>query len=106
MNKLQSRKQLLVAESELNRVHLIQEWKAVKEEFGSITQRAKSITSIVSSVAALVAGVAAFRRSRRAQVQGRTSWLKTILSSARLLSEFWLAFRAAGKRRGETASSD
>jgi len=99
MNSLQSRKQLLIAESELNRAQLVEEWVTMAEGVRSVTDRAKSFASIASSAAVLVAGLAAFRRGKRAQAESKPSWLQTILRGAGLISEIWLAFRWLGPGR-------
>ena len=56
MNPLESRKQLLIAESELNRAQLVQEWQVMTGEVRSLTSQARTIGSIASAVATLVAG--------------------------------------------------
>jgi hypothetical protein len=104
MNKLQARKQLLIAESELNRAELVQEWEALADGYRSVTHCAKSFTSVVSSTATLLGGLAALRRRLRDQTDGKSSWLNTILKTASLLSDFWLAFRSPGRSRDETKS--
>ena len=97
MNRLASRKRLLVAESELNRAQLAQEWSAMATGIHSMTDRAKSFSSILSAVAALVAGLAAFRRGQRAPGGAKPSWLQTTLKVAGLVSTFWLAYRARSR---------
>ena len=51
MNPLESRKQLLIAESELNRAQLVQEWQMMAGEVHSLTSQARTISSIASAVA-------------------------------------------------------
>ena len=62
LNPLASRKQLLIAESELNRAQLVQEWRAISGEVHALAIRARTISSIVSVGASLVAGLAAASR--------------------------------------------
>ncbi len=93
LTPLQSRKQLLVAESELNRAQLACDIAALKAHVRTLTDRAKSLGLVVSSVAVLVAGLAAFRRGQRAGTGAKSSWLKTILKGAHLISSFWPASR-------------
>ena len=99
MNPLQSRKQLLLAESELNRAQLAGDMAALTADVRALTGRAKSIGSIASSATALWAGLAAFRRKKSAPAGGKPSWLQTILKGAGLISTLWLAFRP--KERGQ-----
>jgi len=99
MNPLESRKRLLVAESELNRAQLTQEWGAMAAGIRTLTDRAKSFGSIASAVGLLVAGLAAFRRGQRAPADPKLSWLQTILKGAGLVSTIWLAFRPQGRNQ-------
>ena len=96
MNPLESRKQLLIAESELNRAQLGEDLAALAAWVRALTDRAKSFGSIVSSTALLVAALAAFRRGKLVDADAKPSWLRTILKGAGMVSTFWLAFRAKG----------
>jgi hypothetical protein len=94
MNTLAMRKQLLLAESELNRVQLGREMAELRAGIRTLTGRAQSFTSIVSSVAVLVSALATFRRSKSADAGAKPSWPQTILKGAGLISSLWLAFRS------------
>ena len=94
MSSLESRKRLLIAESELNRAQLAGDLTALADGLRALTERAKSFGSILSAAAALVAGLVALRRGKSADT--RTSWLQAILKGAGLISTLWLAFRARG----------
>ncbi len=98
MNSLKSRKQLLIAESELNRAQLAGDLTALADGVRTLTDRAKSFGSIVSSTMVLVAGLAAFRRGKTMDAEGKPSWLQTILKSAGLVSTLWLAFRSGSQK--------
>ena len=91
-NALESRKRLLIAESELNRAQLVWEVAALRAGVRTLSDRAKSFSSIASSAAALVAGLAAFRRGKPANGGAKPSWLQTVLKGAGLISTLWLAF--------------
>ena len=67
MNPLESRKQLLITESELNRDHLVGEMEALASGVRSLTDRAKSFGVIASSAALLAAGCAALNRGKTAR---------------------------------------
>jgi hypothetical protein len=97
MNPLASRKRLLIAESDLNRAQLLNEWQSMADGVRSVTDRAKSIGSMASYAAALVAGLAAFRRGKPAEAGAKPSWLRTLLKVSGLVSTFWLAFRSPGR---------
>ena len=96
INLLASRRQLLIAESELNRAQLAGDLAALTTRVRSFTDRARSFGSIASSAAVLVAGLVAFRRTRVALADAKHSWQKPLLKGAGLLSTLWLAFRPRG----------
>ena len=99
MNPLESRKRLLIAESEINRNQIIQEWQTITDGVHSLAAQAKSISSLVSAGVLLVASVAAFRRRKTKPASTKFSWLQTILKGAGLISTFRLAFRSQGRDR-------
>jgi len=96
VNPLDARKRLLIAESELNRAQLTQEWTALTAGIHSFRERAKSLGSIASSAAVLVAGLAAFRSSKRADDDAKPAWMTRIIKGAGLISTLWMAFRPRG----------
>ncbi len=97
VSPLQLRKELLIAESELNRAQLIEEWNAMTESVRTFGTRVKTVTSVASVAALLMAGVSAFRRGRASSNGTKSSWLQTALKGAKLASSIWLAFRARGR---------
>jgi hypothetical protein len=99
LNPLESRKRLLIAESELNRAQMAGDMAALTAGVRTLTDRAKSFGSIASSVAVLVAGLAAFRRSKPLAADAKPSWLQTILKGAGLISTVWQAFRSQRRNR-------
>jgi hypothetical protein len=94
MKPLESRKQLLIAESELNRAQLVQEWGTVKGEVHALAEQAKTIRSMASAVATLVTGLSSCRRKAATPAAEKPSWLQTILKGAGMIGTFWQTFRA------------
>ena len=94
MNSLESRKQLLIAESEINRAQLLEEMAALTAGVRTVTARAKSFGSIASAATVLVTGLAAFRRTRSVLGAAKPSWLQTALKGAGMVSTLWMAFRS------------
>jgi hypothetical protein len=88
------RRQLLIAESELNRAELSDEWRKLTAEISELTHRAKTIAVWSSSAAMLTAGLAAFRRRRVTAAEERPSWLQRALEWGQLVSSLWQAFRS------------
>ena len=104
LNPLESRKQLLLVESELNRAELVGNITELKAGVCALTGRATFFASIASSVAVLVAGLAAFQRRKSAEAVAKRSWLQTILKGAGIVSSVWLAFRS--HRRSQNDKSE
>jgi hypothetical protein len=90
MSPLATRKRLLLAESDINRVRLADDLLVVSRSVGAFTDRAGSYGRIASSVVGLVAGLAAATAPKTEVKQG---WLQTAISGAGLLSSLWGAFR-------------
>jgi hypothetical protein len=101
VNPLRLRKELLVAESELNRAQLIEEWQAMTGGVRTFGARVKSLGSAASAVALLVAGVSAFRRGRASPDGAKSSWLQTAVKGAKVAGSIWLAYRARGRDHPE-----
>jgi hypothetical protein len=93
---LESRKRLLIAESELNRAQLVREWVAMRAGVRTLAGRVKRFGSIASAAGLLVAGLAAFRRAKSVSTGVKLSWLQTILKGAGMISSVWRAVRAKG----------
>jgi hypothetical protein len=89
---------MLVAESELNRAQLSEEWQTMAHGVCDLAHRAKTIGAWVSSSALLVAGITALRRGPPPPGAAKHSWFQKILHGARVASAIWLAFRARGQR--------
>jgi hypothetical protein len=101
MNKLAQRKQLLIAESELNRAQLGREYLAMADEIHALADQAKTIRSFASAAATLAAGIASCRGKKAARAEEKPSWLRTILKGAGLASTFWQTFRSQSRDEDE-----
>ena len=93
MNPLQLRKELLVAESELNRAKLAGEITSIIARARTFTERAKSLASMASSAAALMAGIVSYRNGRRETRDAAPTWTQTLFKGANVLSNLWTIFR-------------
>ncbi|HVU08977.1 MAG TPA: hypothetical protein VHG89_10580 [Verrucomicrobiae bacterium] len=101
LNPLATRKKLLLAESELNRAQLVQNWRMMTDEVHALANQARTIRSLASAVASLVAGLAAFRRQKSAPAADKPSWLQTLLKGAEIVSAIRAAFRPQGRGQKE-----
>jgi len=94
LDPLESRKRLLVAESEINRLQLGEECRVMTDGIRSLAVRLKTVSSLASAAAVLVGGVSAFRRRKSASASANPSWFQLALKGAQMAVSIWLAFRA------------
>ncbi|MEJ0090045.1 MAG: hypothetical protein WDM80_09920 [Limisphaerales bacterium] len=94
MSPLTSRKQLLVAESELNRSQLIHNWHMLAGESRALAEQARTVGSLISSATSLVSGLASLRRKKSAPVAEQTSWWQTVLKGVEIAGSLWTQFRS------------
>lgn len=87
VSPLELRTQLLVAESELNRALLSEDWHAMTHGVANLAHRAKTIAAWASSAGVLVAGVSAWRRGPSKPGTERPSWAQKILNGAPRLDD-------------------
>ena len=97
VSPLEMRKNLLIAESELNRAQLMQEWDAATEWHRRLSAGARTIGSMASAAMLLVSGVRAFRRKRDARDGTESSWSQSIIKGAGFISSLWEVFRSRGR---------
>jgi len=93
MNHLASRKNLLIAESELNRAQLVREWQAMTDYVQALAHQVKTIGSLASMAASIVSMLGWVRGAKLVPTEERTSWLQTALKGAQLVGSLWSEFR-------------
>ena len=96
ISPLEMRKDLLIAESELNRAQLMDEWEAATEWHRALSAGARTIGSVASAAALLVSGVRAFRRKRDPRNGAEISWLQPVVKGAGLIASLCETFRSRG----------
>jgi hypothetical protein len=92
MTPLESRKQLLLAESELNRAQLIQEWEAMADEVHALARRIGTFGSVAAAVTSLIVGLTAGRSQAAAPATEKTTWWQAVLKGAGLAGSLWSEF--------------
>ena len=90
------RKDLLIAESELNRAQLMEGWDAATEWHRALSAGARTAGSMASAASLLISGVRAFRRKRGPQDGTNVSWLQPVIQGASLVASLFGAFRSRG----------
>ena len=99
MKILQARKQLLIAESELNRAHLMEEWQTMADDVRVLARQAKTIGALAAAAGLLAAGLSSFHRNQAASSEEKTPWWRTILKYAGVATSIWSAFRSHTPRK-------
>jgi hypothetical protein len=94
LSPIESRRQLLVAESEINRAQLSEEYQAMTGSIHNLVDRAKSVGLLASAATAVMAGVSAFGSGKPEATNTKHSWLHTGFKVAKVVGSIWLAYRA------------
>ena len=93
---LEVRKELLLAESELNRARLCKEWSDLKDEVHRLTEQARTVGSIASLAGTVMTAFSA-RREGRSEAEGGTDKSSRVagwLNVAQAAAALWVALKA------------
>lgn len=104
MNDLATQKQLLLAESALNRAQLVQDLTALTGEVQALTDRAVAIGTLTTSAVVLVEGLVGLATKARAQPkepETAPSWFQAALTGTSLLSQVWRWWQSARKNKAD-----
>lgn len=105
VSPLQMRKELLIAESELNRAQLMEEWEAATEWHRTLNSGARMAGSIASAAGLLMSGFQAFRRKLKPS-GGGGSWLTPVIKGVGLIASLCEVVRSCGDMsRGEVQAA-
>ena len=94
LSPLESRKRMLIAESELNRAQSLQDWESMTAGVRGLAEKARTLSSMASSAASLVTGLWTCRNGPSKTAAEKPSWIDTVLKGVRLAASVGLAFRA------------
>lgn len=100
LSPLAARKQLLLVESELNRVQLLNELRDLQGELHQLRAQAQAIGSVAGSAAKVAATVSVIGNvftQRKNNEKGKSSWLSKLLSGARTGASLWAAWQTHRK---------
>lgn len=89
MNALESRKKLLIAESELNRAQLARDWQLLAGEVRALNEQARTIRSLAAAATSLIAGLSSCRRKGATPPGGKLPWWQLLIKGASLVSSCW-----------------
>jgi hypothetical protein len=100
LTPLESRKQLLLVESELNRAQLLNELRDLNHEIHQVKSQVQAAGALVSSAAKLATTFSAIGSAfthREAGEKGKSSWLSTLIQGARTGATIWGILRSQMK---------
>jgi len=98
MTPLQTRKQLLVLESELNRAQFVAEWQEVKAGVEHLAGQVSAVGSLAESAARIGTSFAGFFRGfshpQKNEDGKKSSWISTVFNGARAGISLWSTLRS------------
>ena len=100
LTPLESRKQLLLVESELNRAQLLNELRDLNHEIHHLINQIQAAGALVSSAAKLAATFSAIGNvftHRDTGENKKSSWLSTLINGTRTGAAIWGAIRSQMK---------
>jgi len=99
LTSLETRKQLLLVESELNRAQLLNELRDFKSEIRHLKHQVLEIGSIATSAAKLATTFSAIGQAFSHRNEGeKPSWISTLLNGAKAGTSLWLLLRSCWHR--------
>jgi len=101
LTSLETRKQLLLVESELNRAQLLNELRDFKNEILHLKHQVLEMGSIAASAAKLAATFSAIGQafSRRNEGEKENSpWISTLLNGAKAGTSLWRLLRSCWRK--------
>ncbi len=101
LTPLAARKQLLIAESELNRTILAGDCEKLVAGVRIYVSHARSLGSIFNVAKFLSGAFLTFQASRPAPQRKKQSWLSTIINGAARATNLWNSFRSRNEKQHE-----
>jgi hypothetical protein len=108
LKSLEVRKQLLLAESEVNRAELIKEIDHVKGEFARVKKNIRTVGSIASTAALVATAVSVFHHrfngsdnsnNTEHKSSSKVSWIAAALDGARMGASLFLKLKSMFRER-------
>ncbi len=94
INSLATRKQLLIAESNLNRVRLIQDLKTISSGCNDIARHARSWKGVSDCAISLMTAFDGYHPRKESRHHTHSSWGETLTSGVRLVTALWQQFHS------------
>ena len=93
MNELETRKQLLLAESEVNRVLIARHWERMTEGALGLAGEARRAGKLAALGGGLLGALGLFRLARAPKARAGRPWFRLVFSLARWAVPLWMELR-------------
>ena len=100
LTPLEARRQMLLKESELNRIQFLNEWNEWKGEVRRLAEPLQAAGAFISIAAGTGAAVSILRRifGRRNGAAGGKSWISSLFGGVKAGISIWKMFRSRGRQ--------
>lgn len=102
LKTLETRKQEILAQSEVNRIELLNEWEIVKADLERVKKNVRAAGSIASSAVVVAAVASLFRRKHEpatTENHTRAPWITAALKGAQAGASLFLKIRSLVRER-------
>jgi hypothetical protein len=101
LTPLESRKQLLILESEVNRALLLNEVQEFRGQINKLASHVTGVGSVVAASADLAGALATLGHALAPKREGgeKASWISSIVNGVRAGFSLWRAFRSGEKEK-------
>lgn len=98
LDSLMAKRSRLIAESDANRVHLGEDWLALKQEMARMVSPARKAGHYISIGTKAFGIFLALRKAWSAQLaNGKRNWTAALLQTARIGISLWPVFRSRAR---------
>jgi hypothetical protein len=102
LKTLETRKQEILARSDVNRVELLNDWETIKTELQRVKKHLRAAGSIASSAMVLAAAASVFRRKHeppKTENHTKVPWVAAALNGARVGASLFMKLRSLKRER-------
>ena len=102
LKTLETRKQEIVAQSDVNRIELLKDWETLKTELQRVKKQLRAAGSIASSAVVLAAAASVLRRKHeppKPEDHPKVPWVAAALNGAKVGASLFIKLRSLMRGR-------
>ena len=102
LKALETRKQEIVAQSDVTRIELLKDWENLKTELHRVKRQLRAAGSIASSAVVLAAAASVLRRRhelQKTEVHTKVPWVSAALNGAKVGASLFMKLRSLIRER-------